>query len=799
MHGDLAKSQQEADLAYKQYQLSNPAWAAKFQLLEAESMLFRGTYNSALSVLADYPSIGPVDGEIQKLAIEVVALTRQQQLSLAGQKLAEAEAMCATQNSAACGEALTARAILASRYGHLGEARQFFLDALLFARGHRDPWLEAGARLNLGYYALQANHYDEAVDWSRSAYSDAVTSGYENVAQKAAGNLGWAYLQLGDDERALEQFVAAEKSAERIGNIRSELEWNSTIGYVYRDSLDFARATDSYRRALFLAQQIDSKEDIVNALEDLAQISELSGKPVDASAYINQVVPVERASGTRLSGSLLLTEGMLAADRHQYPEAQSFFRSIQNDSASPMTVRLSAGYELAKIAEAQGNTKSAEEMYKATLTAYDLARAQLKSEESQLPFGANAIQIYDSYIRLLLRQGRTVDALAAADKSRARALEQNLDTSATKRPLRPTALNPRRIAQDSNSTLLFYWLGSAQSYLWVITPAKIALFSLPAAPQITARVERYRQALLDMRDPISSGNPDGQSLYQMLVAPARALIRPNTPVTILADGILSQLNFETLLVPGPSSNSANHQTSNPPADLHFLLDDLTLSSAPSLDLLVAARQATDTGRRMLLFGNPISPNQDFPALPMFSFEMARIESHFSSAQLSVFAGQKATPAAYLSSRPIQYSYIHFVSHAVASRTNPLDSAIILSSSTTAEDSYKLYARDIIQHPIDAKLVTISACYGSGTRAYAGEGLVGLSWAFLRAGAQRVIGALWEVSDDSTPLLMDNLYRGIANGDSPAVALRQAKLALLHSSSRFREPFYWAPFQIYIRR
>jgi CHAT domain-containing protein len=96
----------------------------------------------------------------------------------------------------------------------------------------------------------------------------------------------------------------------------------------------------------------------------------------------------------------------------------------------------------------------------------------------------------------------------------------------------------------------------------------------------------------------------------------------------------------------------------------------------------------------------------------------------------------------------------------------------------------------------ADLVTISTCYGAGTRAYSGEGLVGLSWAFLRAGAHNVIGALWEVSDASTPQLMDQLYDELGKGKSPGEALRAAKLSLLHSNSAFRKPFYWAPFQLY---
>ena len=233
--------------------------------------------------------------------------------------------------------------------------------------------------------------------------------------------------------------------------------------------------------------------------------------------------------------------------------------------------------------------------------------------------------------------------------------------------------------------------------------------------------------------------------------------------------------------------------------VHYLLDDLTLVSAPSLAMLAAPQRVHDRGQRLLLLGNPISPSQDYPSLPLFGFEMTQVASHFGKEQTAVFAGQQATPAAYLSSNPAQYSYIHFVSHAIANRTNPLDSAIVLSRSAADENSFKLYARDIIDHPIDARLVTISACYGSGMRSYAGEGLVGLSWAFLRAGAQRVIGALWEVSDNSTPRLMDALYRSLEDGDSPAVSLRKAKLALLHSQGGYRLPYYWAPFQMYNRQ
>jgi CHAT domain-containing protein len=300
-----------------------------------------------------------------------------------------------------------------------------------------------------------------------------------------------------------------------------------------------------------------------------------------------------------------------------------------------------------------------------------------------------------------------------------------------------------------------------------------------------------------LRNTQRTGDQDGVWLYKTLIAPASAEIVQKKQVIILDDGELSELNFETLLAADREGPSV--ETANADASVHYLIEDMTLVSAPSLMMLKLPKPQRDRGGKILLLGDPVSAGEEFPSLPLFGFEMKKIESHFEKDRMAVIAGQQATPAMYLASNPVQYSYIHFVSHAVASRIVPLDSAIVLSKSSDAENSFKLYARDIIEHPIDAKLVTISACYGSGTRLYAGEGLVGLSWAFMHAGAQRVIGALWEVSDESTPRLMDGLYQGIEDGESPEDSLRKAKLQLLRSQSRFSLPFYWATFQIYDRQ
>ena len=118
---------------------------------------------------------------------------------------------------------------------------------------------------------------------------------------------------------------------------------------------------------------------------------------------------------------------------------------------------------------------------------------------------------------------------------------------------------------------------------------------------------------------------------------------------------------------------------------------------------------------------------------------------------------------------------------MANESSPLDSAVLLSGS---DEKRKLFARDVMGVPLKADVVTISACRGAGTKVYGGEGPVGLAWAFLHAGARRVIASLWDVDDRSTATLMQSFYRDLARGVEPADALRDAKLNLLRSGRYF---------------
>lgn len=781
LRGQLDESQTEAHTGYLRVENNDPKWALRFRLLEAQSMLFRGLYKDTLALLAGFDiSKKASDEGVQELSIEAVSRARLGQLPQADELLKKADSLCEQVALDSCGQVLRAHGMIAAGRGQLSSARQFFFESLEFARTHHDRELESNARLNLSWVSLRDNRFDEAVDWSREAYNASLSLGNQNRAQAALGNLGWAYFELGDPERARALFANAKERAARLGNIRDELRWVSQAGYVEQSAGDFSQALTSYDQALALAGKIDSKEDVINTLEVLAHLSIDTGKLDEAAGYLQRLTPLVRVTENRLDDlDVMLAQGEIAAARHRDVQAEAIFRAVETDPDSQLSMRLGAEHEVAKLYDRRGDLASADRMYQTALLTFEKAREQLKNEASKLPFLANATPIYDDYIRMLVAQGKIDQALAVADHSRARTLAQGLGLDV---PVQPAALHATDIARKANATLLFYWLGQTQSYLWAVTPSRTLLFTLPAKSEITAVAERYRSTLLGPDDVLASENDDGRGLYQMLVAPASSLISPGSDVVILGDGALTQLNFETLIVP------ASHP--------HYWIEDATLVSAPSLYMLASAKSSSGAAHKALLLGDALSPDPDYPQLPKASVEMQQIERHFAASEETVFAQQRANPAAYMASNPQQYAYIHFVAHGVASVTDPLDSAIILSRANATDDSFKLYARDIIQRPLHARLVTISSCYGGGTRSYAGEGLVGLSWAFLRAGAHNVIGALWEVSDDSTPALMDSLYHGLEQGLPPSTALRQAKLAMLHGQGNFRSPFFWAPFQIY---
>jgi CHAT domain-containing protein len=134
--------------------------------------------------------------------------------------------------------------------------------------------------------------------------------------------------------------------------------------------------------------------------------------------------------------------------------------------------------------------------------------------------------------------------------------------------------------------------------------------------------------------------------------------------------------------------------------------------------------------------------------------------------------------------------IHLASHALAYSEQPLDSFVMLAADKGTNG--QLTARRVVDLPLHADLVTLSACQ-TGIGQLSGDGVIGLSRAFLARGARSVLVSQWSVSDTATAGLMTSFYLQYFSGAADkARALRKA-VNDVRAQPGFGHPKFWAPF------
>jgi CHAT domain-containing protein len=148
-----------------------------------------------------------------------------------------------------------------------------------------------------------------------------------------------------------------------------------------------------------------------------------------------------------------------------------------------------------------------------------------------------------------------------------------------------------------------------------------------------------------------------------------------------------------------------------------------------------------------------------------------------------------------------YRYLVFAAHAVApDDVDPIrQPALILAHPET--DDYLTMA-DVFGLQCNADLIALSACNTGRGEQIRGEGIMGLTRAFMYAGTPAVGVTLWSVDSQASSEVNTRFFRHLKTGKPVADALRQAKLDLLGAAEEdedlehFRHPFFWAPFVMF---
>lgn len=666
---------------------------------------------------------------------------------------------------------------LRMRLGKWTQAESTLNAVVVQAAAAGDRYHEARALNDLGMGSLVRGRWDEALPRFERVLS------FRDLEQLtvytgALGNAGICYARLGEFDRAL---AIQRRSVSLHSNRGQRADFEQALGELGNTLVQQGnprQALRFVRQALDVAKEHNLQADAALWAGNLASANIALNQWDEAALFNDEATRLKSASRTGNPVYNTLNAALIAQGRGRLDEARSLFEQALAGAESDAILRWSAHAGLASIAVAAAQPDQAARHFEAALDTIEKTRADLRKTDYKLTFLTRLILFYQAYVDALVDQGRFERALEISESSRGRVLAERNGLAP---PAKPNAAMFRDVSSRSRTILVSFWLGPVRSYAWVVTPGGVRIVHLPPAVEIETLVRGY-QSMIDngLADPLAATDSPGDRLYRLLVEPILPLIGSGTRLVIVPDGALHGLNFETLPVAGERR--------------HYLIEDVEIQTAPTLAML-ASPPTPQTGppSSLLLIGDPAPHDPDFPRLKHAVAEMANVSKHFAPAAVTAFQGGDASPEAYRAAPPDRFTFVHFTAHAAANFQSPLDSAVILSG---PESGFKLYARDVAEVPLRAELVTVSACRSAGERAYSGEGLVGFAWAFLRAGARRVIAGLWDVDDRSTAQLMDHMYGRVVAGDSPSRALRDAKLAFLAKGGNFARPYYWGPFQLF---
>ncbi len=758
-------------------------WAWTFRFLRSEVLLFQRQTRDVMPLLAE-PL--PDTSAFAALRARQKYLEGAAQLTLDRQPDALRALDDARQQAVSAGaadvlldvEALQAQ--IALRQGKWDDAETTLSGVLARATRDLDRYHEAVALTALGMSRLRRNRFDEALPFFQRVLARTELEPLL-VYGTARRNAAICYSRLGDLDRALDvqrREVAADETA------GPRLYFEQALGetgnsYVLKG--DIATGRTYLERALRVATEAGLSSDAALWAGNLASASADAGEWDAAARYNAEAIRLKEASHATTLVYNTLNSARIAAGLGQTADAAALYKAALGAAQEDPAVLWDAHAGLGRLDHRAGRSRAAAAHFDTALAGIERTRSDLLKPEYKLTYLTHLIGFYQEYVDTLMQQGQVDRALEVADSSRARVLTERFGVAPT---ARSSAAGFRRLAGTSQSVLVSYWLAPVRSYAWVVTPRATRSVVLPPAAEIAPLVQEYQHLLEgSIGDPLGATDSAGARLYDALIAPIAAWVPRGSSVLIVPDGPLHGLNLETLPTGGAQS--------------HYWIEDVTVAVVPSLSALASMPAAATPGAAgsgsLLLIGDPITGDPAFPRLRHAAAEIAAIAAAVGRSDTVVYSGSGASPSAYRAAHPERFSMIHFAAHATALRESPLDSAVVLSP---ADNRYKLYARDLFEQPLRADLVTISACRSAGARVYAGEGLVGFAWGFLRAGARHVVAGLWDVDDESTARLMEALYKRLAGGDSPAVALRAAKLSLLQSGGAFAKPYYWGAFEVF---
>ncbi len=617
---------------------------------------------------------------------------------------------------------------------------------------------------NQGQYCVYKGKLADAVlqyEKSLNCYREA---GDELGHCHALRGMGLAYLMLGQVGRSKDAYEGARVIASRIGNIESQWDCATGLGKVYAKLGEREKAEESLRQAVSLADK------------ERRQFSRDSFKTAQLSLREDCFLELVEL----LFKDKRYEEALTVAECGR---ARAFLDMLEGRStgAAPRLVSNS-------LIESGRIEKKPEARTLVAMADTGAATAGFRS------------------VKVRPKSGATVSPSAISPVN-AKAPDLNELQALVKR---------------SGSYVLEYITTPKKVMIWLVDPGG----NVVVGKNVDCDLEELKSLIRETHKSIVT-TPDGmealhalsenrskslRKLYDLLIGPVESSLPtdPEQVLTVVPYGPLYLVPFAALLDSGNS----------------YLVEKHALAYLPSIAVLRATgdmkQKLAGLDDRLLAFGNPITERNKFIGkLPYAEKEVAKVASIFSQVKQGnkdathIEVGEAATKKKFAELAP-GYSYIHLATHGLIDADSPMDSSVVLAPE--GDDDGLLTVKDILELPaLNAKLIVLSACQ-TGKGKVTGDGVIGLSRAFIIAGTPSVMVSQWNVDDVMTEFQMALLYKELLSGQKKARALRVAQLKTINFmekglASSFADededddaetgkkakeranPRYWAAFQV----
>jgi CHAT domain-containing protein/tetratricopeptide (TPR) repeat protein len=755
-------------------------------------------------------------------------------------------------------ELLNSIANLHSEMGRLDSANDAYERALAIAVADGDLVGEMICRNNLALNLASEYRYNAATEELRRIQGLLAENPDPEQSIVFHRNSGIIYLNMGELDLARDHFLIFLKASEESGAQLHEIEALINLGYLLQQLGDYQRGLVYAERAVGVAAEAGQPRLIRETAILKAQLLWLLGRYDDSIASWEEAVKIDTEHGAEIDvavdrmgiANVLATVGRTGEAKTMYDTVRSAV-----EASGEGDLRLSLYFGLGHASETAA-PDSARYYYEKALGIIENTRATIGGAEVRTGYlGGVRRYYYEEVARYYASMARrdpswSGRAFLTIERAKARGLLDIMETSAggtesvaetaaldsiyrlspdapdyseRKRNLtdRYIELKNRRLggslgrlagrgvasidevqkALPKRAVLLAYALGDSVSLMWAVDRDGFDLYEIPARGAIRPDVERLRDALSKPGAGDAALRSAARRLYEVLVAPAGKRLSRARQIVIVPDGFLFEMPFEVLL-------TKDAPESTPWNDLPYLARLAPPVYAPSASVYVNLETSKDRGRfdtEIVALGDPdFSPASDVTSvrgerldrLPATRNEVLGITEPVDPRQKVVLLGSDASEAALKRVlREKSPRILHLATHGLVDPVEPASSSIALSPDPGSGEDGFLHTLEILSLPLKCELVVLSACESARGKVSRGEGVVGLSRAFLAGGARGTVASLWAVSDESTSILMKDFYsRMLSKKETAGEALNEARFELM-KKPEFSHPYYWSPFVV----